>query len=259
MRELGSPRKGLGNTYGNVDQGNAGAKVGVWIDVVDKSMLPPVAHHEADAQLQQGQQEDEQGGLPGDIGPEQVDGRVIETLAEGRLDGEIDLALAEEVQRQLQPDEEVEAADVAEKVAQLVALVADGGRQVVGPVAFDVMMLDMMIVVGVPGVAHQRIGEVGEQLVEPGQGRGALQDAAHVDVLVHHQRVGADVVRLHDPMQDSVDPAKMPEQHDGAGHGGGEVQQQMGQHHDVGFHAHKAPRRADVRLQDPSMQPSRQV
>lgn len=225
-----------GVAYRDVNQSDARAKVGVGVDFVDEGMLAPVANHQAHAELHERQQEHAEGRAPGHISPEEEEGGVVADFPEGGFAGEIGLALAEEVQRQLQPDQEEEATDVAEEVEEVVALIADGRGEVLGAVALDVVVLDVVVIVGVPGVAHERVGDVGEQLVKPAE--AFLQDPAHVDMLVHHEGVRAHVVGLHDPVQDTVRPVEVSEQEDCTGDRGCEIQQQVGEHHHVGVNAH---------------------
>lgn len=64
--------------------------------------------------------------------------------------------------------------------------------------------------VAVPGVAHERVEDVGEDGVD--QGVFFVQNAPHVDVLVHEERVGAHVVELHCGVEDAVPPAEVVEE-----------------------------------------------
>lgn len=68
------------------------------------------------------------------------------------------MALADEVTRQVEPDEEDEAADVVEQVPNVVALIADGGRKVVGSIPFYVMVADCEDVSGGNGRGAERDG-----------------------------------------------------------------------------------------------------
>lgn len=145
-----------------------------------------------------------------------------------------ELALSEEIARKLKPHEEQKSADIAQEVVQLVSLVPDSRRQITGSIPFDVVVLDVMVVVRVPRMSHERVGDVGKERVKQPELLG--EDSAHVDVLVHHERVGPHVVRLHDPVEDPMDPSEVIVQVDCTGDGGGEVQDEMRQHHNVGFH-----------------------
>ena len=117
------------------------------------------------------------------------------------------MSFADEIQGKFEPDEEEEAADVAQEIGEVVPLVTHGGGEVTWPVALDVVVLDVVIVVRVPRVAHQGIRDVGKDRVE--EPEGLAEDTAHVDVLVHHQGVGANEVRLHDPVEDAMEPGEV--------------------------------------------------
>ena len=91
-----------------------------------------------------------------------------------------------------------------------VALIAHSRGEIVRPVAFDVVVLNVVKEVRVPGMAHERVEDVGEDGVD--QGVFFVQHAPHVDVLVHEQRVGAHVVELHGGVEDAVPPAEVVEE-----------------------------------------------
>lgn len=57
-----------------------------------------------------------------------VDEEVVSDLPETRLETLEELAFAEEVARELKPNEEKESADIAQKIGQLVTLVPDCRR-----------------------------------------------------------------------------------------------------------------------------------
>lgn len=211
-------------------------------------MLAPVANHQAEAHDGQRQQEHKDGRPPVEL-PHGVLQGVAAELPEGRLEREHRPVLPEEVEGKLEPDEEVEAPDVVQEVPEAVALVPDGGAQVVRAVALDVVVLDVVVEVRVPGVAHEGVQQVGEGEVEPGV--GLVEDAAAVDVLVHHQRVGAGVGDLHDGVHDAVDPGEVVEEPQGRRHRGGEVQDHVGEHDDVRLDAHDGLAQLDVGLEQP--------
>lgn len=71
-------------------------------------------------------------------------------------------------------------------------------------------MLHMMIEVRVPGMAHERVSDVGEDVVK--NGKAAIQDTSHMDVLVHHEGVSTHVADLHDGVQDAMDPRESPKE-----------------------------------------------
>jgi hypothetical protein len=57
------------------------------------------------------------------------------------------------------------------------------------------VMFDVVIEVRVPSVPHHRIENVREQRIKPCILFG--KDSAAMNVLVHHECVGPDIVRLH--------------------------------------------------------------
>lgn len=71
-----------------------------------------------------------------------------------------------------------------------------------------------------------------------------------MNVLVHHEGVGANIVRLHEPVGNAVYPGKMAVQPYGAWHGGCKVQQKMGEHHHVCFDADEFASQIDVWLEE---------
>lgn len=119
------------------------------------------------------------------------------------------------------------------------------------------VVLNMVIEVRIPRVAHEGVGNVGEDGIEKGE--AFVQDPAHMDVLVHHQRVGADVADLHDEVQHRVDPGESPEQDDGTGHGRREIQHEVHEHHNVGLHPDDGARDADAWTEEPCVQQRRQL
>lgn len=209
------------STYRDINQGNTRPKVRIRIDLIDKRVLTPVAHHEAYAQEHKREDECEESRARVHPLIERVDGAVIAQLPRPSLDSQQSLALADKVERELEPDKEEKAADVAQEIAEVVALVPHCGRQIAGPVALDMVVFDVVVEVRVPGMAHERVRDVGEERVEGPEGSG--QNTAHVDVLVHHQRVAADIVGLHDPVQEAMEPGEVVVQVDGAGDDSGEV------------------------------------
>ena len=110
-------------------------------------------------------------------------------------------------------------------------------------------MLHMMIKVRVPGMTMEGISDVGEDVVEDGE--AAVEDAAHVDVLVHHEGVGAHVAALHDGVEDAMDPGEAPEQEQCTWDRRGKVEQQMGEHDNVGLDTDNGAGDLQVRIEDP--------
>lgn len=96
-----------------------------------------------------------------------------------------------------------------QEAGELIALVAHSRAEVVGSVAFDMVVLDMVEVVAIPRMAHQWVGNVWEEIVEPGE--VLLEDSAHMDVLMHHQGIGTHVEPLPHRMQQPVPPVEIIE------------------------------------------------
>jgi hypothetical protein len=72
------------------------------------------------------------------------------------------------------------------------------------------MMLNVMIVVAIPGMAHERIQQVEEQGV---QRRPILgEDTIVVDVVVPYERVCAETIAGYDSMDDAVYAAEVVEE-----------------------------------------------
>lgn len=55
-----------------------------------------------------------------------IDGEVIPQFPEPRLDPQNELALTDEIERKLEPDEEEKATDIAQEMAEVIALIAHG-------------------------------------------------------------------------------------------------------------------------------------
>lgn len=117
------------------------------------------------------------------------------------------------------------------------------------------VVLDMVEVVAVPCVAHQRVCDVWEEVIEPCE--VLPQDAAHVYVLVHHQGIGTHIEPLPHSMQQPVPPVEIIEQVYRRGYRGREVQQQMRGHNDIGFDTDNGARPPDIRVDNPLPQPGR--
>ena len=237
------------HTHRDVNQSDAGAKVRRRIDLVHQRMLAPIAHHHRNPHQQQRQQKDKRRRPRIRTHKQHRQHSVRAQLPARSLRRHPVLALLRKVKRQLNPDQKQEPAHVRQEITQLVSLVAYRRRQVLGPVPFDMVVLDVMVVVGVPRMAHQRVRDVREQHVE--QPVLAVQNAAHVDVLVHHQRVRAHVPPLHQQVQHAVQPAEAVEEQHRARHGGAEVQQQVCEHRHVCLDPDKPPRPGDVRPDQP--------
>lgn len=204
-------------------------------------MLSPIAHHQRHPQHHQRQHHRPKHRLPspGRKVPHGDVHGVATILPERRLGRLLVASLAREIQRQIQPHQEIESADVLGKLAELIALVPDRRRQIIRPVALDVVVLDVVVVVRVPGVAHQGIQNIGKHGVEyPRPPFIFGQDATHVDVLVHHQRVGAHVPAVEDGVEDGVRPGEADkEEIHGGRDSGGKVDEEVGDHQNVGWYA----------------------
>lgn len=131
----------------------------------------------------------------------------------------------------------------------VVTLIPESGREVIGSVSFHVMMLDVVVKVGIPTVSHERIKDVGEQCVEDDE--LFAEDTSHVNVLMHHEGVCAHITDLHKAMNKSVNPPEPVKEEGGAWDGRGEVQQQVRNHHDVCLNSNDGARNADVGLKNP--------
>lgn len=209
-------------------------------------MLSPVSYHQAEPHHGQRQQEHKQRSPVVQL-PHGILEHIASYLPERLLRRHHQPVLPDEVGRELVPDEEVEPRHIQQEVPRAVPLVPERGAQVLGPVALDVVVLHVVVEVAVPRVAHERVQDVGEVEVEPGV--ALLEHAVSVDVLVHHERIGPRVRDLHDQVQDTVEPGEVVEEQQGRGDRGGEVQDEVGEKHDVRLLADDGLTQADVGLQ----------
>ena len=150
----------------DVEERDAGAEVRGRVEVVDEGVLAPVADHEGDAHAEEREEEDEDGGSRAEVCHECDEGQPGDFRQDG-FERRAVLPPPDEVAGEVEPGGEHEVQDVMREVPGVVALVADRAAEVAGPVALDVVVLDVVEVVGVPGVAHERVEEVGEDGVEP--------------------------------------------------------------------------------------------
>jgi len=194
-------------TYGHIDEGDARPEVGVRLNLVNESMLSPVASHQSQAHESERDQEHERRRASVDKTVHEVQEDVVTDLASRSLEREIRLASTQEVHRQVEPDQKVEPTDVLRKVPNAVPLVANCRRKVVGSVAFNVVMLDVVIVVRVPRVAHHWVENVWEQPID--KVILLAEDTTHMDMLMFQESVCSHVVALHDAMEDSVPPMEI--------------------------------------------------
>lgn len=94
------------------------------------------------------------------------------------------------------------------------------------------MVLDVVVVVRVPGVAEQRLEDVREREVEDGKAFGEY--AVIVDVVVQHQREGSSAPEGEGNMEGCVQVGEMPVQQNRAGQVHAAIHQDIGQEDDVG-------------------------
>ena len=157
-------------------------------------MLSPIPHHHPAAHTDEGQDEHEQ--RRARVQPRhRHHERIARQLRQDGLDEQPVPPLAHEVQRELDGDEEEEAEDVQREMEDGVALVADGGGQVVRAVPLAVVVLDVVVVIRVPGVAHEWLEHVRDGPVE--ESVSLCEDPAVMDVVVQHYGEGAGVVGGH--------------------------------------------------------------
>lgn len=195
------------STYRYIDEGDARPEVGVRLNLVNESMLSPVASHQSQAHESERDQEHERRRTGIDKAVHQVQEDIVTDLASRSLKREIRLACTQEVHRQIEPNQKVESTNVLREVPNTVPLVADSGRKVVGSVAFNVVMLDVVIVVRVPRVTHHWVENVWEQPID--KVILLAEDTAHMDMLMFQKSVCSHIVALHDAMEDSVPPMEI--------------------------------------------------
>ena len=74
-------------------------------------------------------------------------------------------------------------------------------------------------------MAHKGIEDIWENVIK--KGKTLVEDATHMNMLVHHEGVGAHVGDLHDKMQDAMNPSEVVEEENSAGNGSEDVKQKM--------------------------------
>lgn len=121
------------------------------------------------------------------------------------------------------------------------------------------VMLDVVIVVRVPCVAHQRVDDVGEESIDDSEARRLGEDAPHVNVLVHHKAVGAHIIELHSEVENSMNIGEVVEEKASTRHQGSEVENQMCQHYHISLVAHDILCPDKVMTKHPVVQESRQA
>lgn len=88
-------------------------------------MLSPVSNHQTEPHDSEGQQEHKERGPRVDV-PHGVVEHVAAQFPERRLERKERPALADEVERQVEPNEQVEAPDVLQELPHVIPLVANG-------------------------------------------------------------------------------------------------------------------------------------
>lgn len=121
------------------------------------------------------------------------------------------------------------------------------------------VMLDMVVVVRVPCVAHQGVDDVGEESIDDSEAVRLGEDAPHVDMLVHHKSVGTHIIELYSEMENSMDIGEAVEEEGSARYRGSEIEDQMRQHDHISLMAYDLPCPGKVITTHPVVQESRQV
>ena len=208
-------------TYRRINERNARPEVRVGLDLIDKGVLTPVASNESQAHESERDQKDKGRCASVDIIVHEVQENIVADLASACLKRKAGLTCTQEVQWQIEPDEKVEATNVLHKVPDAVSLVSNGGREIIGAVAFDMMVLDVVIVVRVPSVTHHWIKDVREDTID--QAILLAEHTTHVDVLMLQKGICAHVITLHDAMKHGVPPMEVGIQVDSRWDAGAEV------------------------------------
>ena len=129
-------------------------------------MLAPVARHESQAHKSERNQKDKDCCASVNITVHKVQENVVAPFAHTSLERKVDLTGANKVHGQVEPNEEIESTDVLREIPNTIPLIPDSGREVIGSVAFHMMVLDVVIVIRVPGMTHERIQDVREGSVD---------------------------------------------------------------------------------------------
>lgn len=194
-------------------------------------MLTPVPDHQAQTHEEERDPEGEDGCLGTDAKGHVVQEHIARRFRQESLDSQIRLSLAEEVHRQIQPDKKEEPPKILSKTPRRVALIPDRRRQIIRPVAFDMVMLDVVVIVRVPSMAHQRLEHIRKGDVKPVPVLG--QDAIIVDMVVHEQGERAGAPKAVDRMEYPVEVGEVVEEVDGTGDIDTEVEKNVGEEDDV--------------------------
>jgi hypothetical protein len=124
---------------------------------------------------------------------------------------------AHKIQRQLERYKEKEACNVDHEVNYTISLVAKGRGQVVGSVALNMMVLNMVVVVRVPGMTEKRIEDIRKTNINYVEWESSSEYTVHMNMLVPHERVSAYVVELEGNMENRMWPCEIEVQKNGAG------------------------------------------
>jgi uncharacterized protein (UPF0248 family) len=94
------------------------------------------------------------------------------------------------------------ASHIAKEIGDAVAVIEHRCAQIFSAIALDVVVLDMVVEVGIPGVPVHRVKQVREQCVQKIVFR--RQHSIPVDMLMFHQSECAAVEQLHEPMHETM-------------------------------------------------------
>jgi len=128
----------------DVYEGDGGAKVGVGLDFVYKGVLTPVTDHETKASEGKGKHKGEESCGKVHVSGEEVDKSITRDFRTKDFQCRESFLLADEVEGEVDPDKEEEAADVLKEVEDRVSLVANCRGEVIWPISFDMVVLHMM-------------------------------------------------------------------------------------------------------------------
>jgi hypothetical protein len=180
---------------------------------------------------------------------------VARKLADQTPECEIHLPLADEIHRQIKPDQKQKSPHIMEEMPNVIPLISDRRGQILRPVPFDVVMLDMVIVVRVPGVTNQRLKDIRKHEIHRRHERslGFRQHPVVVDVIVQHQRKGPRAPEGKGHVGDGVEVGEVSEEEDRRGQIDERIHEDVGEEDDVrgvadDFHGEGGVRSEDVFL-----------
>lgn len=111
-------------------------------------------------------------------------------------------------------------------------------------------MLYMMVIVGIPCVAMERIGDVRVNAVNPVHREFLREDSAGVDMLMSHESIRPDKPGLHEPMKYPMKVVEVVIQIHSARQRRGSVHGEMRDHNHIGGISNNCLCPFDVRDQD---------